>query len=66
MRRFHDRSEAGRELAGHLERYAGRDDAVVLGLARGGMPVAYEDFDQTTDDEVRQLLADAPRSAGAG
>jgi putative phosphoribosyl transferase len=42
MRRFHDRSEAGRELAGHLERYAGRDDAVVLGLARGGMPVAYE------------------------
>ncbi|MCW2901261.1 MAG: Erythromycin esterase [Streptosporangiaceae bacterium] len=29
-------------LAGHLEQYAGRDDVVVLGVPRGGVPVAYE------------------------
>jgi putative phosphoribosyl transferase len=39
--RFRDRSEAGRELARGLERYQG-SGAVVLGLARGGVPVAYE------------------------
>lgn len=42
MSRFADRREAGRDLAGRLEPYAGRDDAIVLGLARGGVPVAYE------------------------
>jgi putative phosphoribosyl transferase len=42
MSRFHDRSDAGRALAGRLQDYAGRRDAIVLGLARGGMPVAYE------------------------
>jgi predicted phosphoribosyltransferase len=40
--RFRDRRHAGRELARQLERFAGRDDAIVLGLARGGVPVAYE------------------------
>jgi putative phosphoribosyl transferase len=40
--RFRDRGEAGRELAERLQHYAGRDDAIVLGLARGGVPVAYE------------------------
>src|ERR687888_380362 len=39
---FADRSAAGRELARHLSRYRGRDDVVVLGLPRGGVPVAYE------------------------
>lgn len=39
---FADRSAAGRELAERLSRYAGRDDVVVLGLPRGGVPVAYE------------------------
>jgi putative phosphoribosyl transferase len=39
--RFRDRAEAGRELARRLERYRG-GDAVVLGLARGGVPVAAE------------------------
>jgi erythromycin esterase-like protein/predicted phosphoribosyltransferase len=29
-------------LAGLLEHYRGRDDVVVLGLPRGGVPVAYE------------------------
>jgi putative phosphoribosyl transferase len=42
MNRYRDRAEAGRELARHLEAYAARRDAIVLGLARGGMPVAYE------------------------
>ena len=41
-RLFRDRRDAGRFLAGLLERYRDRPDAVVLGLPRGGVPVAYE------------------------
>jgi putative phosphoribosyl transferase len=29
-------------LADKLEKYAGRDDVIVLGLPRGGVPIAYE------------------------
>ncbi|EDY18700.1 phosphoribosyltransferase [Chthoniobacter flavus Ellin428] len=39
---FHDRREAGRILASHLRNYTGREDVIVLGLARGGVPVAFE------------------------
>lgn len=39
---FRNRREAGRVLAGMLGAYRNRDDVVVLGLARGGLPVAYE------------------------
>lgn len=42
MRRFRDRQDAGRVLALHLKRYANRPDVIVLGLARGGIPVAFE------------------------
>lgn len=38
---FRDRFQAGRELAAGLESRRG-SGAVVLGLARGGVPVAYE------------------------
>ena len=41
-RAFPNRAEAGRQLAEKLEQYAGRDDVIVLGLPRGGVPVAYE------------------------
>lgn len=39
---FRDRREAGRTLAGLLDHHRGRPDLVVLGLPRGGVPVAYE------------------------
>jgi putative phosphoribosyl transferase len=37
---FADRAEAGRVLASKLSAYTGRDDVIVLGLPRGGVPVA--------------------------
>src|SRR3954469_7559199 len=42
MRLFHDRADAGRQLAERLNEYANRDDVVVLALPRGGVPVAFE------------------------
>jgi putative phosphoribosyl transferase len=39
---FANRSAAGRELAAALEGYRDRDDVIVYGLPRGGVPVAYE------------------------
>ncbi|HEV2841250.1 MAG TPA: phosphoribosyltransferase [Chthoniobacterales bacterium] len=40
--KFRNRTEAGRRLAERLMAYRGRQDAIVLGLPRGGVPVAYE------------------------
>ena len=40
--RFANRVEAGRALAEQLQALAGREDVVVLGLPRGGVPVAAE------------------------
>lgn len=39
---FKDRVTAGRELADALSHYAGRGDVIVLGLPRGGVPVALQ------------------------
>jgi predicted phosphoribosyltransferase len=41
-RAFPNRAEAGRQLAEKLESYTGRNNVIVLGLPRGGVPVAYE------------------------
>jgi predicted phosphoribosyltransferase len=41
-RRFRNRGEAGRRLGEHLRAYHGRGDVIVLGLPRGGVPVAFE------------------------
>jgi predicted phosphoribosyltransferase len=40
--RFRDRVHAGRELARRLAQYSHRPGVLVLGLPRGGMPVAVE------------------------
>src|ERR1700682_2557354 len=39
---FRDRVDAGRPLAGKLQSYSHDPAVVVLGLPRGGVPVAYE------------------------
>ena len=39
---FGNRAEAGRKLAEKLRSYAKRNDVVVLGIPRGGVPVAFE------------------------
>jgi putative phosphoribosyl transferase len=41
-RTFRDRREAGRVLAEELAPYRGNDGLLVLGLARGGLPVGWE------------------------
>jgi predicted phosphoribosyltransferase len=41
-RTFRDRHEAGRALAEELTAYRGQDGLLVLGLARGGVPVGWE------------------------
>jgi putative phosphoribosyl transferase len=41
-RRFRDRAEAGQQLAQELLAYAKHPAAIVLGLPRGGVPVAYQ------------------------
>jgi putative phosphoribosyl transferase len=40
--RFRDRAEAGQLLAAQLADYADTPNLIVLGLPRGGIPVAYE------------------------
>ncbi len=40
--RFRNRTEAGKLLASKLTQYANRPDVFVLGIPRGGIPVAFE------------------------
>jgi putative phosphoribosyl transferase len=42
MQVFRNRREAARALASKLQAYANRPDVIVLGLPRGGVPVAFE------------------------
>ena len=39
---YRDRHDAGRKLAEQLRAYRDKDNVLVLGLPRGGVPVAYE------------------------
>jgi putative phosphoribosyl transferase len=39
---FSDRTDAGQKLSRELRRYSGRQDAIVLGIPRGGVLVAFE------------------------
>lgn len=39
---YKDRTHAGRQLARRLQHYAGQPGLIVLGLPRGGVPVAFE------------------------
>jgi predicted phosphoribosyltransferase len=39
---FQNRAEAGQQLASHLGKYANREDVIVLGVPRGGVPIAFE------------------------
>ena len=39
---FRNRADAGQQLASHLSQYRDRSDIIVLGLPRGGIPVAAE------------------------
>ncbi|MGB9465235.1 MAG: phosphoribosyltransferase [Candidatus Acidiferrum sp.] len=39
---FRNRAEAGEQLALHLAEYANREDVVVLGVPRGGVPIAFK------------------------
>jgi len=39
---YKDRTHAGRQLARSLRQYAGQPGLIVLGLPRGGVPVAFE------------------------
>jgi len=39
---FANRTEAGQALAVRLIEYENRDDVIVLGAPRGGVPVAFE------------------------
>jgi predicted phosphoribosyltransferase len=40
--RYRDREHAGRVLGERLGSYAGRENLLILGLPRGGVPVAFE------------------------
>jgi len=42
MRLFRNRADAGVQLSARLEKYRNDDNAIVLALPRGGVPVAYE------------------------
>jgi putative phosphoribosyl transferase len=46
IERYRDRAQAGQLLAQQLSAHAGRQDVIVLGLPRGGVPVAAQVADR--------------------
>jgi predicted phosphoribosyltransferase len=55
IRRFRDRTEAGRLLASQLVRYLSRPNLLILSLPRGGVPVAFE-IARTLDEPLDIFL----------
>ncbi len=39
---YRDRKEAGQKLADQMQEYKDKEDVIVLGLPRGGIPIAFE------------------------
>jgi predicted phosphoribosyltransferase len=60
---FRDRADAGNFLAGHLSKYAGHR-ALVLGIPRGGVPVAAE-VARALDADLDVVVARKLRAPGA-
>lgn len=64
---FADLADAGRSLATRLDNYLGGEETVVVGIARGGVPVALEVANQLSAPLdiilIRRLLA--PRGPGS-
>ena len=66
--RFKNRREAGRWLGEELARYKDLADALVLGLPRGGVPVAGDKVKAATakaSGGTGQVLKDVSPEAGA-
>ena len=67
---FRDRVEAGQLLAKELMRYANQPNVIVLGLPRGGIPVAFEVaralWAQLDVFVVRKLGTPRPTGTGHG
>ena len=58
---FKDRIEAGEALAHMLQKYKNQEDVIVIGLPRGGIPVAY----QVAEELHLPLDLVCPRKIGA-
>ena len=62
---YRDRFDAGRQLGAALSQYAGRPDLIVLGLPRGGIPVAFQGILPDMFAEGREVVVEARYQDGS-